>query len=315
MAASALLLALGPLGGESARANTHASPSVPTPFEVTESPAGNYLAALIAGAERDTNAASTFFRESLRADPNNIELIERAFVATLANGDIQDSFALADRLIAHDPNNGLAHLTLGVRDIKAKRFASARAHFAKGGVARQRDVTATLLSAWAFAGAGDVKSAVALVDKLQNTGFTVFRDFHAGLILEASGKTVEAGQRFQAAYAADPNTLRLADAYARNLDIQGKVDEARAAYKAYEQLAPRQPIVQAALADLAAGKKLEPLARNADEGAAEALGMASARREGAKATNSPRWSICASPFIWRRATIWRRSRLARSTSA
>lgn len=33
-----------------------------SPFEVSDSPAGNYLAALIAGADHDTTAAATFFR-------------------------------------------------------------------------------------------------------------------------------------------------------------------------------------------------------------------------------------------------------------
>ena len=37
-----------------------------SPFEVGESPAGNYLAALVAGAGKDTLAAATFFREALR---------------------------------------------------------------------------------------------------------------------------------------------------------------------------------------------------------------------------------------------------------
>ena len=54
--------------------------SVATPFEVGDSPAGNYLAAVVAGADRDTVAAATFFREALRFDPRNKDLIERAFV-------------------------------------------------------------------------------------------------------------------------------------------------------------------------------------------------------------------------------------------
>ncbi|MDP3068035.1 MAG: hypothetical protein Q8M72_05120, partial [Methylocystis sp.] len=39
---------------------------VARPFEVGSSLSGNYLAAIVAGAQRDTLAASTFFREALR---------------------------------------------------------------------------------------------------------------------------------------------------------------------------------------------------------------------------------------------------------
>ncbi len=44
---------------------------------------------------------------------------------------MQDAFGLADRLLAHDPNNSLARLALGIKAIKAKQFAAARAYFAK----------------------------------------------------------------------------------------------------------------------------------------------------------------------------------------
>ena len=47
-------------------ADTADALAVPRPFEVGASLSGNYLAAIVAGAERDTLAASTFFREALR---------------------------------------------------------------------------------------------------------------------------------------------------------------------------------------------------------------------------------------------------------
>ena len=65
---------LGGVGGALARQPI----SVSAPFEVTSSRAGNYLSAFVADANRDTLAAATYFREVLRKDPNNRELIERA---------------------------------------------------------------------------------------------------------------------------------------------------------------------------------------------------------------------------------------------
>lgn len=245
--------------------------AVSAPFEVSDSPAGNYLAARVAEAEHDTFAASTFFRETLRSDPHNIDLVQRAFVAALANGDMPDSYALAQKVLSRDPRNNSARLALGVRDIKARNFSAARSQLNWSGKSQQRDLTAVLLTAWSDIGSGEVKKGVALVDTLNEPSFAVFRDYHAGLMLEAAGKTEEAGKRLKAAYSADQSTLRLVDAYARNLSRQGKNEEAKAVYAAFDRVQPRNPIILAAQADLAAGKTLAPMIKDVNGGAAEVL--------------------------------------------
>ncbi|WP_051335740.1 tetratricopeptide repeat protein [Methylocapsa acidiphila] len=257
------------LAGAQARARENLA--IASPFEVGESPAGNYLAALVAGAERDTMAASTFFREALRFDPRNPPLIERAFVAAVSNGNMPEAFALANRLIAREPDNSLAHLALGVQAIKAKQFAVARAHFAKGGAGQQRDITATLLTAWCYAGEGNARRAIELVDRLRDENFAVFRDYHAGLIASNANNNAEAAKRMKSAYEADKNTLRLVDAYARFIANAGGRDDAIGVYEAFDQILPNHPIITAAEADLKAGKRIEPLVKNAEQGAAEVL--------------------------------------------
>ena len=254
-----------------AEARTRENLAIAAPFEVGESPSGNYLAALVAGEEHDTVAAATFFREALRFDPRNPNLIERAFVAAVSNGNMQDAFGLAERQLAHDPNNNLARLALGIKAIKAKRFAAARAYFAKAGSGQQRDITATLLTAWTYAGSGDTSRALTLVDKLHGENFGVFRDYHAALIADVANDSKEALKRIKAAYAADKNTLRLVDAYARMMARHGDRDEAIRAYEAFDQILPNHPIVTAALASLKSGKPLEPLVKDAVQGAAEVL--------------------------------------------
>ena len=69
-------------------------------FQPAESLEGNFLAAYIAGAARDTAAAATFYREALKEDPRNPELLERAFVSFLADGSMQEAFRAAERLRA-----------------------------------------------------------------------------------------------------------------------------------------------------------------------------------------------------------------------
>jgi tetratricopeptide (TPR) repeat protein len=260
-----------PITVAGAEARARESLAVATPFEVGESPAGNYLAALVAGAERDTVAAATFFREALRFDPKNPKLIERAFVAAVSNGNMRDAFSLADRLVVYDPTNSLANLALGVQAIKNRQFAAARAHFVKGGAGQQRDITATLLTAWTYLGEGNSRRALELVDRLRDENFGVFRDYHAGLIANVANNQPEAARRMKDAYEADKNTLRLVDSYARFLAHHGDTAQAIKIYEAFDQILPSHPIVIAALADLKAGKPLELPVKNAEEGAAEVL--------------------------------------------
>ena len=245
--------------------------AIPTPFEVGGSPSGNYLAALVAGADRDTAAAATFFRESLRADPRNPELIERTFVASLSNGDVDEGLDLARRLIVRDPSNGLAHLVLGVGQLKDGHWAAARREFLSGGAGREHDVTATLLAAWAYAGQGEEKKALSTIDGLKDGGFGVFRDYHAALIADLANDFPEATKRFKTAYAADKTILRLVDAYARFESRHGAAGEAERAYTAFEDVLPHHPLIDSALAELKGGKQLSPLIKTPQEGASEVL--------------------------------------------
>jgi tetratricopeptide (TPR) repeat protein len=258
-------------------ATAHDGAALSTPVEVGDSQSGNYLAALVAGDDRDTVAAATYFREALRADPRNSDLIERAFAAALSNGNMPDSFQLADRLLSRDPNNSLARLTSAVRALGDGQYAIARLQLAGGGAGKSHDLTTSLLTAWAYAGLGDSHRALESLDFIQDASVTVFRDYHAGLIADLLGNQQEAAKRLKSAYDAEKNTLRLADAYARFLDRHGDPAGAAKVYQDVNRSAAHHPLIEAAVADLAAGKTLDPVVRNAKDGAAEALyGLGSA---------------------------------------
>src|SRR5258708_12064059 len=120
-------------------------------LEIGDSQPGNYLSALIASADRDTPAAEVYYREALRVDPRNPDLLERAFAAALSNGDEASASSLGERLLGRDPNNNLARLAMAVRDIEQGQFASARAHLAGAAAMPARDLTSALLPAWSYA--------------------------------------------------------------------------------------------------------------------------------------------------------------------
>lgn len=245
--------------------------ALPPPPDVSGSVTGNYLSALVAGADRDTQAASAYFKEVLRSDPRNPELIERTFVAALSNGDVDDALDFARRLVKADPKNGLAHMVLGLGQLRDSHWMAARREFSSGGAGREHDITATLLTAWSFAGQGDEKKGLAAIDELKDTGFAVFRDYHAALIADMANDLPEATKRFKTAYAEDHTILRLVDAYARFEARHGAKDEALRALAAFGEILPHHPQIEALTADITAGKPIQPLVKTAQEGAAEVL--------------------------------------------
>ena len=193
-----------------------ANPDPSTAIEPADTLEGNFLSAYIAGASRDTAAAVTFFREAIKEDPRNPELMERAFVAFLADGATADAFRLAERIVVRDPSNSLAQFTIGVRALRAKQYAAARKALQKGGRGRAADLTATLLTAWSYAGAGDGRKALETADRLKGErAFTQFREYHAGLIADLTKNRAEAERRLKAAYEGDRNTLQIVNAYGR----------------------------------------------------------------------------------------------------
>ncbi|WP_246690408.1 tetratricopeptide repeat protein [Microvirga aerophila] len=233
---------------------------------------GNYLAAYVAGSARDTAAATTFFREAIQIDPRNQELLERAFVAFLANGSMPEAFRAAERLSARDASNNLAQFALSVRALKAQRYGDVRDRLAKATSNRQADLTGTLLTAWAYAGSKDGKRALATVDRLKNErAFNQFREYHAALIADVTGNAAEADKRFKAAYEGERNTLQVVDAYGRFLTKRGRKEEALALYKGFDEVVPRHPVVRAAMDAINNNKPLLPTVQNAQDGAAELL--------------------------------------------
>jgi tetratricopeptide (TPR) repeat protein len=233
---------------------------------------GSWLAARHANVERDSNSAAAFYRSALRTDPKNNELLDRAFISSLADGDIDEAVKLADRLLTTDKSNRVARLVVGVRDLKAKKYASAQLNINQSIRGPITDLVATLLSGWAGYGAGDTKTAVANIDKLTGPEwYPIFKDLHSGMILELAGKEKEAGVRLERAYKLDDSMLRVADDYARWLSRNKDDAAATAIYDAFDKKLPRHPLVLEGLRETKAGKKLTPLVDSPQTGAAEAL--------------------------------------------
>src|ERR1700761_1039126 len=273
-AVSCAVLALpGPLLAQTPSHPTDNSAQFPSSQDLKAlTTSGSYLAARHASVERDATSAAAFYRSALRTDPKNSELLDRAFISSVADGDIDEAVKLADRILAVDKNNRVARLVIGVRDLKAKKYASAQVNINQSIRGPITDLVATLLAGWAAYGGGDTKAAVSSIDKLTGPEwYPLFKDLHSAMILELAGKDKDAGVRLERAYKLDDSMLRVADDYARWLTRNKDDAAANAIYEAFDKKLPRHPLVLEGLRDTKAGKKLPPLVDSAQAGAAEAL--------------------------------------------
>jgi tetratricopeptide (TPR) repeat protein len=233
---------------------------------------GSYLAARHAGIERDSTTAAAYYLNVLKADPRNADLLSHAFLSVLTDGDIDEAGRLADRLIQLDRSDRIARLVIGVRALKQKQYGLARQNFAQSVRGPVTDLTATLLSAWALSGAGDTRAAVDTLDRLAGPDwYAIFKDLHAGLILDVANNKKDAGKRYERTYKADPVAVRTVEAYGRYLSRAGTKDDALKVYQDFNKAVPDHPVIVEEMKEITAGEKLPVLADSPQAGAAEAL--------------------------------------------
>jgi len=237
-----------------------------------ENAAGSYLAARHAGAERDAAAAAAYYLNVLKLDPRNPDLLGRTFLSVLTDGDVDEASKLAERLLAVDHTDRIARLVLGIRELKQKHYSAARQDFSQSVRGPVTDLTATLLTGWALYGEGDSHAAIDSMDKLSGPDwYSIFRDLHAGLILDLANNKKEAGKRFERTYKADPTALREVQAYGRFLSRTAGKDDALKIYQAFDKVLPDHPLIKQEMKEVADGVKLPPLVDSPQAGAAEAL--------------------------------------------
>ena len=247
--------------------------AAPTEQELLhDNPAGNYLAARHAGTERDSAAAAAYYLNVLKADPKNPDLLGRAFLSVLTGGDIDQAGKLADRLLQVDRTDRIARLVVGVRALKQKDYSAARQNFGQSVRGPVTDLTATLLSAWALAGSGDTRVSIDTMDKLSGPDwYSIFKDLHAGLILDLANNKKDASKRYERAYKVDPTAVRMVEAYGRYLARNGNKADALKVYGDFNKVLPDHPLIVQEMKAVNDGDKIPLLVDSPQAGAAEAL--------------------------------------------
>ena len=233
--------------------------------------AGTYLSANFAATQGDLAAASAFFMQSLKDDPGNKDLLNRAFLYSATAGEMDRAIALARQVVATDPDNRAARLILAVDDLHRGKFAAARDDMTKSAAGPFTALTGALIEAWAFEGEGNTEAALAALDFLnQQGGLDGMYAYQKALILEHAGRAAEADSSYRRALAANPGP-RGGEAYGRFLERQGRSEEAIKLYTALAKDSPGNPIGAYMLTHAHAGRSPAPLVRSSADGAAEGL--------------------------------------------
>ncbi len=264
-------LALALATGAQAQADTGPQAGPEVTLDVNTGLAGNYLAARVAGADKDITSAALFFSAALDEDPGNEFLVERAFTLLIAAGKIDEALALANRAAAFDGASRIVSLAVGSSEIAEKKYGPAIRELTVARSGPLGTLTAGLLTAWALAGEGKTDQALAEIDGLKGADwYEPFKAHHAALIADYAGRTAEAKRRFDIAYQADTSNLRLIDAYARVLVRSGERARAEEIIGRYAPLGEDHPLVKQ-LRSAIADPQPRPLITSPQAGASEVL--------------------------------------------
>jgi Flp pilus assembly protein TadD len=264
-------MSLAALLGACASAPRSTPASEPTP-PGQFSTYGSYLAARQAQAVRDTSSAAEFYTQALAQNPDDPELLRRAFTLLAAEGRIEEAAALAEKLRALGSGIQMAGLVRAVHAAKIGQYARAESELAALPEGGYNSFIGPLLRAWLLAARGEPqRGAVALAPLSQTRGFEMFENFHAALILDQAGDLKAAGPYYERAQASGATYLRLVQAMASYYARSGQAERARSALAGFDNDGG-ESVVRGNRPELANGPLLtEPLVRTPIEGMAEAL--------------------------------------------
>lgn len=224
---------------------------------------GAYLVGRHALGRTDFDTASTGLLRALAADPQNGELQQQAFGATVLTGR-PESLSLARQM----PSNPAALLVLADEEVRAGAWADAQARFAALPGQGLTQVLQPLLLAWSRQGGGDTDGALGTLRPfLEDSRYRGVFALHAALINDQAGRAADAARLYAQALAGYGTlNLRLGTIVASWQARGGHEAEARATLRAMADTSPDLAIAEPAL-QMDAG---QVQVANAQDGIAEA---------------------------------------------
>jgi len=221
-----------------------------------DSLAASYLAGRIALDDGELRLAAENFANALARDPDNFELGRQVFVLRLSIGDYAEALALAESLVKVDPSFGEARLLLASEDVQTSDFAAAAEQVDGIGERELLSLAKPVFAGWIAFGAGDVERAVAILSDTSTAGaLERIQRYHAAVVLMLADRLPEAHEQMRPLVDLDSrNPARLVTTLAA-LELQlGNAEEAKAILRRQLALGPGDLVLEAALAEVEAGR-------------------------------------------------------------
>ena len=250
------------------------------PFKGPESPTGNYLAGRQALSDLRTHEAAQFFRDAAADQWTNPLVVDNAFIALAADGQVDAAADMARHVLELEPGNDMAKLVLATQAFKQRRYDGAVRDLDKVDAQTFEGVTGAILKAWALTGENKVDDAFKSLDKLADGGLEDFLVFHRAIMADVAGRQAVAIKYITDAHDADPYTPDIVEAYARIMGNAGKTQEALDAIAQFEAQGLAHPIITQVKQALLNKQRPGLYADSAQAGAAEmfhSVGVAFAR--------------------------------------
>ncbi len=236
--------------------------------DFTNSATGNYLAAQEAMDALRTPEAAQFFSAAATDQSGNPQVLNRAFVALAANGDIDRAVVMARQLLQLDPTNDIARLVVATDAMKQRRYDAAIADLDKVGGDSFEGITGGILKAWALTGSGRIDDAFRSLDKLGGGGIDEFLSFHRAIMADVAGRSADAIKYITDAHDGAPLDPDVVEAFARILGNAGQDQPAIDAVVQFEAQGLSNPVISQIKQLLAAKQRPGIYADSVQSGAA-----------------------------------------------
>ncbi|MFP5075968.1 tetratricopeptide repeat protein [Rhizobium sp. YIM 134829] len=264
------------------------------PFDVNSvnTFSGAFLAARTADVDHDYETATRLYRTALEFEPTNVDVKQRLMVTLLLNGEFEKGAELAKDLKDDASVERITTVVRGIDAIRKKDYRNAEKILNYSGPNDLDRMMNSLLVAWAKAGQGKPKDAIALIDAMEGPDwFAIFKNYQAGAIALAAGDKTRARTKLtdaisdkNGASAAPDTFLRAITALARLEARDGNKQKALDTIAVGQNFVSNYAPLDALRKSVDEGKPQEQQVRNAAQGAASVLFSVGAalNREGAE---------------------------------
>lgn len=230
---------------------------------------GNFLAGQQALTDLRTDQAATYLYNAAQLDWDNPALVERAFLALAADGQIDRAADVAKHLIELEPRSQLPYMVLATQALKERRYQAAIDRLEPLGTDNFTGITGAILRAWAYVGDNDFAESEKTLAPLAETGLEDFLVVHRALMADVAGKNDEAIALAKRAYEADPFVARVVEAYTRMLGNAARFSDAQEAIDNFASQGYQHPLVDIVAKSISAKQRPGKIAPNVQAGAAE----------------------------------------------